>query len=531
MYDDQNGQLAFAHFLGVLYRHKKKAVATFLCVCLASVLLILFMKRTYASEAKLFVKVGRESVTLDPTATTGQTVMIDRSQESEINSILEILNGQHLAQQIVDHVGVDKVMEKGKKSSLLSQLKSKAFEIGGDILDSFSVPVASSESSSGAGIPTAEEEQAVRRVLKSTEAWAPKISTVITIQARAGTPKLAQEIAQAKVDLFIQDHLRLNRTSGSFNFFTEQSELDAQQLQDSQEVLQQALSDCNLLSVGGQRETLEQKLRDIQLAILTTDRQLALAGAKNRSTLEAMAGLPREIVSERSSGHPNEARDMMRGALYELEISTQELLQTYSKTHPYVESVKEQRRDLAEILEKHPTSRIQQKTSLNPTRQALELVVKQQEIELNGLMSQRELLNTQLAATQQELKQLNEQSVLIAALERDVQIAEANYRAHADKLEQARIDTELGEDRISNVNVVQPATYVRKAVRPNKLLILAGGLLMGLFGALAVVLSAEYTDTSLRTAEQTEAHLGMPVLLSVPPESRLSADRLTKGVR
>ena len=43
----------------------------------------------YESKAKLLVRLGRESVSIDPTATTGEFMNVNQSRESEINSELD----------------------------------------------------------------------------------------------------------------------------------------------------------------------------------------------------------------------------------------------------------------------------------------------------------------------------------------------------------------------------------------------------------------------------------------------------------
>jgi capsular polysaccharide biosynthesis protein len=49
---------------------------------------------------------------------------------------------------------------------------------------------------------------------------------------------------------------------------------------------------------------------------------------------------------------------------------------------------------------------------------------------------------------------------------------------------------------------------------------LAMGFLVALAGAVLVALVAEYFDRSLRSAEQIENELGLPVLFSVPRGTR-----------
>ena len=45
---------------------------------------------TYRSEARLLIRLGRESVSLDPTATLGQIAQINRTYDWEVNSELEV---------------------------------------------------------------------------------------------------------------------------------------------------------------------------------------------------------------------------------------------------------------------------------------------------------------------------------------------------------------------------------------------------------------------------------------------------------
>src|SRR4051812_47968052 len=87
----------------------KVAGAMFLAIAVVTFLL----PRTYYSEAKLFVKAGWETLSLDPTATTGQTVSIYESRESEINSILEVLRSREVTGGVVDVLGVNAILHAG----------------------------------------------------------------------------------------------------------------------------------------------------------------------------------------------------------------------------------------------------------------------------------------------------------------------------------------------------------------------------------------------------------------------------------
>jgi uncharacterized protein involved in exopolysaccharide biosynthesis len=525
----ESGSLSLGYFLGVLFRHKKKSLLTFFGFCLLAIFIALFLPRTYLSKSKIYVRIGRESITLDPTATTGQTVMMQKSQESEINSVLDILDSRQIKETVVEQLGTDQVLEAGNPPNfVLAGIDSTRSAVGG-LLDSFTA--STSDGTTDESLPSVKEELAIRRLGRTTWASAAKNSNVITIAAKAGSPKVAQSIAQATLDAFIQEHLRLNRTEGSFEFFVDQTRRMEAQLAAKQAQLQKMKSEFQLLSVEGKREALQAKLSDIELAAVHTERQLAYAHAKIKETDQAIEQIDRLIVTESESGFNDMAHANMRQKLYELEIREAELLQTYVATHPMVLAVREQRKGLAEILDQHPKVRTQTTSALNPTWQAVKLELEQERVDALALEAQQLLLEKQLKRARRDLEELNAQEVQLAVLQREVDMADANYRIHTEKLEQARIDSELGSQDISSVNVVQPASYVRKPISPKKSLVLPAGFVLGLLGALGIALISEYFDNSLRTAEQTEAHLGLPVVTTIPQDSRFERERSMRGSR
>src|SRR5262245_18285091 len=86
----------------ILFRHRRK-MAVFAGATLALTLLaIALLPRSYRSEAKLFIRVGRESVGLDPTATTGETIMLQKTQVDEVNSAVNLLTSREVLRQAVE---------------------------------------------------------------------------------------------------------------------------------------------------------------------------------------------------------------------------------------------------------------------------------------------------------------------------------------------------------------------------------------------------------------------------------------------
>ena len=117
---------------------------------------------------------------------------------------------------------------------------------------------------------------------------------------------------------------------------------------------------------------------------------------------------------------------------------------------------------------------------------------------------------------QHKLAKLNGGSVPIDEIERRVALLKENYLTYAKNLEIARIDEELRHQRISNVNLIQGASFVLKPIGPRRLILVLLGVFLALTAALATALGSEVLDQSFKSAEEVEQQLEIPVLLSIP---------------
>ena len=101
-------------------------------------------------------------------------------------------------------------------------------------------------------------------------------------------------------------------------------------------------------------------------------------------------------------------------------------------------------------------------------------------------------------------------------MSRDLDAQRSSYRKYSDSLEQARIDEALDMQRISNIGIVETATYTVKPVRPKVLLNLALGFFLAIFGALGLAFFTEFQDDSLKKPEDVANRLRLPVLAALP---------------
>ena len=109
-------------------------------------------------------------------------------------------------------------------------------------------------------------------------------------------------------------------------------------------------------------------------------------------------------------------------------------------------------------------------------------------------------------------------------LKRDLKRHEVNYETYVEHLEHARVDEALEAEHISSINIIQPATFEPKPIKPKLLMGLALGLAIGLCGAVGLPLAVHLFDRTCKEPREVEDWLGVPALASIP---RFSSEKLS----
>lgn len=101
-------------------------------------------------------------------------------------------------------------------------------------------------------------------------------------------------------------------------------------------------------------------------------------------------------------------------------------------------------------------------------------------------------------------------------LHRDATLREQKYLEYHDNLQKFRIATTLDRANISNLKILQPATLSTVPIKPQRTRIFLMALFAAFFGSLGFGFVSEYFDHAIKTAEDVEKKLGLPVLVSFP---------------
>ncbi len=463
---------------GTLWRHKGKGLVTFAVIAAGTAAIIFYWPRSYRSEALLFVRLGRDSVTLDPTVTTGQTIALNETRETEINSILEILKSRALAEKVVTAIGPDLILNREASTGAASQTPEWLWAALDKLPKLDPVPVT-------------DHERAATRLENELDVWLPKKTSVIGVRYQAASPEAAQKIVEAVLETYRAEHVLMHRSEHSYTFFDEQKRLLRDQLNAAYAALSGAKNQVGLTSIEGQRLTIQQQTSAIETEAVSAQAELAASQARAAALKRELAEVPAREVTQDVVGFSNEGADKMRDTLFQLQAKQSELQAKFAANHPELVAVNEQIKRMQATLDAQPVQRTQSTTAVNPGHQQLELSSLTEQAAVASLQARVKDLDAQHVAALERAKALNAAEIAIDQAQRQVELTEASYRTYSEKLEQARIDQQLESEQISDVNVIQPASYVAKAATPNRPLVAGLGLVLALASSVLVCFWAD----------------------------------------
>ena len=279
MRSDVFSELSLSTLISAMKNHWFAAgVVMFLTLALA-VLAMIYLPRKYHSEAMIFVKLGRETVSLDPTASTGSTISVLDTRDNEINSIRDMLYSRGIAEKIVDRMGPDVILG---DAEITDENQAENFVEGTDYKNS-------------------PRQKAIKELIESTAVISARKSSVLILTADAPSPELAQRILKEYLDIYQAMHTGAHQTPKSIRFFEEQSKILKIQWQEAMKALQIAKEDAGVVSIQGVKDNLGVQTHEAETRLMSVKSQLASTRASLKKFEAIIRRNPLDKQSVRAS--------------------------------------------------------------------------------------------------------------------------------------------------------------------------------------------------------------------------------------
>jgi len=376
-----------------------------------------------------------------------------------VDTAVQVLTSPTLAAEVVDKLKLADVVGFGRKDE--------------------DAPVAA---------PAAARQRAINTVRNNLVVKRTGLSYAINVSYSGADPEHTAAIVNQVVDQYIAD-----QRTGKEGVRNEQTTLLRDRLVglrrdviNAEQAVANYRARTNLIDVEKDSTAVQQEISVLNTQLATAEAERAAAQARLSAARTTGAGGPEETNALRS----------LRDQRAQLGVQRADLAGRYGPLHPDLARIDSQIADLDRTIRTEST---RARANL-----AAEAAV------ANGRVA---AVRSSLNAAQGGLTAGNAASVQLAELVRNADSARGLYQAFLDRYRQSVAGQ--GTDQ-SNAYVIAHALVPGGPDSPSLPLFAIGGLLAGLLAAGALVLVLELLESGLKSRQELEAQLGIPVLGSVP---------------
>ncbi len=323
-----------------------------------------------------------------------------------------------------------------------------------------------------------------------------KNTRLVLVKIADPDPKFAAEVANGVANEYVKHNLELKHRASkeATDWLNQQLGTLKAQAQLSAKALQTYQVQADLVGVQEQRQITQAKAVESHRAYLEAQNQRLTIEAKFRelsriardpTTAEAMTLVADDPLIRKLK---TEASD--------LQIERSKLAQVSKEKHPDILQLDAQIRQVSQRLQVE-----------------IQKLLRAVETEYNVARSREAALLANVSELRREARALTEREVQALSLQREKDSSEDLHNTVMKRFKETGIATAL---EANNVRVVELATPPALPARPRKRLILMLSVVAGLVLGGGVALLAESLDNRVRSPEDIERAVGLPVLGIVP---------------
>jgi uncharacterized protein involved in exopolysaccharide biosynthesis len=463
-----------------LFRKKRLIAASFVFVNLVFIGYLTLTPRAWETEVKFLVNNNRADSVVTPESSNGP-IARNYVDEAVLATEIQLLSNPELLRSVVVKC---KLAKDNRDVSIEKALKSLRQDI------------------------------TVSPVLKAN---------LIKASYSASDPQEAADVLQALADGYLDEHLRVHSSSGTYEFFDQQAQRYQQQLRESQAKLNEFQGKRNIVLLGQQKDLNLRKMVDLEGALKETEAAYRENDQRIRSLKEQMGALNPRITTQARQVPNQYSIERLNTMLAELQNKRTELLTKFRDNDRMVQQLDRQIADTKAAMEKaNSLISTEESSDVNPVRQTLEGELAKAQASGWALQSRRTTLTRQVEEYRQSLGGLQHATADDDQLLREIKEAEDNFFLYSKKREEARIGDAMDRQKIANVVLVEPPR-VPVIPRAKMSLSLIASYLLCCGFILGTAFLMEAASTTIYTPRELEDLTGLPVLASYSLRPLLSA--------
>lgn len=323
-------------------------------------------------------------------------------------------------------------------------------------------------------------------------------SRLATVTFEWKDPELAARTVDFLVNEYIADYRKraLGVTREGLSALREKAEELRPQVDAKANELQKFRADHNMVSLEETQNIVVERLKDISKNLTEVERIRIEVESDYLSIERALAGeFQMENLPEIASSET--IRDLKLEYI-KTKQRYSDLGKSFGPNHP---EVKAAQAILDAIKEKTEAEMIS--------------ILKTVKAEYERAVNREKQLRDELRKQEEEVMEFNQLAVEYKALADDCDTLRRTYNAVAKRIEEIEIATAAGS-KGDNIFIISAPRVPMKPVKPRKALSLAIALVFGASLGVGLCFLVDYLDTTVKTKEDVEALMGVPVIGYIP---------------
>ncbi len=323
-----------------------------------------------------------------------------------------------------------------------------------------------------------------------------KNSKIVDVSFMSANPVFAALVANTVAQAYIEEILEMRMTTSrySLEWMSKKAEEEKAKLERSEKALQEYMRAQNIVTLQDKVALTPEKLSELNTQLVRAETKRKELEALYNTVAKHSENLRGAEIVPAIAAEPT--IQSLRNQILKAEENREELSKKFGKKHPAMIKAEEELRIL------------QQKKD-----QEIKRVIGTIKTEYELAKSNEGSLRRMLSSTKAEALDLNEKFIQYGVLSREVETNRQLYDALIKKMKEQSVTEEI---RTVNVWVVEKAEKPVSPVKPRRTLNILLGIIVGLFGGIGLAFFIEYLDNTIKSPEDVETRLRVPVLGVVP---------------
>jgi len=347
-------------------------------------------------------------------------------------------------------------------------------------------------------------------------------NNVFLLSFESENPEKAKQVTGRLASLFIEQNLQVREQQaiGTKTFMSAEADRLRKELEEQETVVNQykAAHRYELPEqLDGNLRTLEQLRREMEASNQRLTSLQERKGILQKQTVESdILGV--DLLGGGFTGPAEGGTQNIQIQMRKKELDS--LLQRYSNKHPDVVRIKKEIEALeAEARNVVPSqsSTLTSASSGNPLKQVLQSQITDIDAEIQTLRTQRDNIRSQVVTLQSRVDVTPIRAIELSKISRGYEIT---LRKYQDLLSKS-LESDLSENmekkqKGEQFQILDPANFPLKPLRPNRPMIILIGFLVGLGGGFGLAFVWENVDTSFKRGDEVSAYVNVPLLVTIP---------------